>query len=46
MISVLKENSVATFYESIPFDKSNKVNIGIEGYSIYENGGMKFSVVD
>lgn len=46
MISVLKENSVATFFESIPFDKSNKVNIGIEGYSIYENGGLKFGVVD
>ncbi|MFT5084957.1 MAG: hypothetical protein ACI9Y1_003014 [Lentisphaeria bacterium] len=46
MISVLKENSVATFFESIPFDKSNKINIGVEGYSIYENGGIKFSVVD
>ena len=46
MISVLKENSVATFFESIPFDKSNEVNIGVEGYSIYENRGIKFSVVD
>jgi hypothetical protein len=46
MISVLKYNSVATFFESIPFDKSNKINIGVEGYSIYENGGIKFSVVD
>ena len=46
MISVLKENSVATFVESIPFDKSNEINIGVEGYSIYENGGIKFSVVD
>jgi hypothetical protein len=46
MITVLKENSVATFVESIPFDKSNKINIGVEGYSTYENGGIKFSVVD
>ena len=46
MITVLKENSVATFVESIPFDKSNKINIGVEGYSTYENGGVKFSVVD
>ena len=46
MISVLKENSVATFFESIPFDKNNEINTGAEGYSIYENGGVKFSVVD
>jgi len=46
MISVLKENSVATIFESIPFDKSNGINTGVEGYSIYENGGIKFSVVD
>ncbi len=46
MISVLKENSVATFFESIPFDKSNEINTGVEGYSLYENGGIKFSVVD
>jgi hypothetical protein len=46
MISLLKENSVATFVESIPFDKNNKINTGIEGYSIYENKGMKFSIVD
>jgi hypothetical protein len=46
MISVLKENSVATFFEYIPFDKSNEINTGVEGYNIYENGGVKFSVVD
>jgi len=46
MISVLKENSVATFFESIPFDSHSEVNIGIEGYSTYENGGIKFSLVE
>lgn len=46
MITVLKENSVATFFESIPFDKSNEINAGVESYSIYENKGIKFSVVD
>jgi len=46
MITVLKENSAATFFESIPFDNSHKINIGIEAYSIYENGGIKFSLVD
>ncbi len=46
MISVLKENSVARFFESIPFDSSNELNTGIEGYSIYENRGIKFSLVE
>ena len=46
MISVLKENAAATFFESIPFDSSSEINVGIEGYSIYENGGIKFSLVE
>lgn len=46
MISVLKENSVATFVESIAFDNSHEVNTGVEAYSIYENAGIKFSLVD
>jgi hypothetical protein len=45
MISVLKENSVATFVESIPFDQSSSINKGVEKYSIYENKGVKFSLV-
>ncbi|UOA08566.1 hypothetical protein [Methylobacter sp. S3L5C] len=45
MISVLKENSVATWVESIAIDGSNPINTGIEGYSIYENQGVKFNVV-
>ena len=45
MISVLKENSVATPVESIPFDNSNPINTGVEDYSIYENQGIKFNVV-
>ncbi|MCF6298750.1 MAG: hypothetical protein L3J01_02615 [Thiomicrorhabdus sp.] len=46
VISVLKENSVARFFESIPFDSSNELNTGIEGYRIYENRGIKFSLVE
>jgi len=46
MISVLKENSVATFVESIPFDTDHEINTGIEGYSIYENKGIRFSIVN
>jgi hypothetical protein len=46
MISVLKENSVAISVESIPFDKKNEINTGIEGYSLYQNNGITFTVVD
>lgn len=46
MISVLKENSVATFFESIPFDSNNDINLGVEGYSIYQNNEIKFSLVE
>ncbi len=46
MISVLKENSVATFVESIPFDTSHELNSGVESYSIYENNGIRFSIVN
>jgi hypothetical protein len=46
MISMLKDNSVALFVESIPFDKKHEVNTGIEGYSLYENNGITFSVID
>ena len=45
MISVLKENSVATWIESIAFDASNPINTGVEDYSIYENQGVRFNVV-
>ncbi|MCL1127973.1 hypothetical protein [Shewanella surugensis] len=45
MISVLKDNSVATFFESIPFDKRSDINVGIEGYSIDQNKEVKFSLV-
>ena len=45
MISVLKENSVATWIESIAFDATNSTNTGIEDYSIYENQGVRFNVV-
>ena len=46
MISVLKENSVATWIESIVFDSSNPINTGIEDYSTYENQGVRFNVVN
>ena len=46
MISMLKENSVATLVESIPFDNLHEINTGVEAYSVYENKGIKFSVVD
>ncbi len=46
MISMLKENSVATRVESIPFDPFHEINAGVEAYSIYENKGIKFSVID
>jgi IS4 transposase len=45
MISVLKENSTATFVESIHFDQDHKVNTGIESYSVYQNKKAKFHVV-
>jgi IS4 transposase len=45
MISVLKENSIATFVESIHFDQDYNVNTGIESYSVYQNKKAKFQVV-
>jgi hypothetical protein len=46
MISMLKENSAASWVESIPFDTRNEINTGVEAYSVYENKGVKFSRVD
>ncbi|WP_221896810.1 transposase [Bathymodiolus japonicus methanotrophic gill symbiont] len=46
MISMLKENSIATLVESIPFDSQHEINTGVEAYSVYENKGIKFNVVD
>ncbi len=45
MISVLKENSVATLIEPIAFDTNNAVNTGVDAYGIYENQGVRFNVV-
>ncbi|MCF6300931.1 MAG: transposase [Proteobacteria bacterium] len=45
MISVLKENAVITFVESIEFDQNDEVNTGVESYSVYENKKAKFHVV-
>jgi hypothetical protein len=45
MISVQKENSTATFVESIHFDQDHKVNTGIESYSVYQNKKAEFPVV-
>ena len=46
MISMLKENAVATWVEDIPFDGDDEINTGVEGYGLYENNGIKFSIVD
>ena len=46
MISVLKENSTATFVESIQFDLNDEINTGIESYSVYQNKKAKFHVVN
>ncbi len=46
MITVLKDNSKATFVESIPFETADLINTGIEGYSRYEIKGITFSLVD
>ncbi|VAW55791.1 hypothetical protein MNBD_GAMMA07-1033 [hydrothermal vent metagenome] len=46
MISVLKENSVATFVEDIQFDKDDKINTGIERYCVYENKKARFHVIE
>jgi hypothetical protein len=46
MISMLKENAVARFVESIPFDRNDERNTGIEGYSVYQNKKAKFHVVE
>ena len=46
MISVLKENSVATFVESIEFDRNDVINTGIESYSVYQNKKAKFKIVE
>ncbi|WP_087868797.1 hypothetical protein [Bathymodiolus platifrons methanotrophic gill symbiont] len=34
MISMLKENSVATLVESIPFDALHEINTGLEAGSV------------
>ena len=46
MMSMRKENLVATLVESIPFDSVHTVNTGVEAYSVYENKGIQFSRVD
>jgi hypothetical protein len=45
MISVLKENSTATFVESISFDKDDKANVGVEEYAVYQSSKATFRVI-
>ena len=46
MISVLKESSTATGVETIPFDRHDEVNTGVESYDIYQTSqGIQFSLV-
>jgi hypothetical protein len=37
---------VATFFEPIPFDSQCDINIGVEGYSVYQNKGIRFNLVE
>ena len=46
MISVLKENTAATFVESIQFNRNNEVNTGIKSYRVYQNKKAKFHVIE
>lgn len=46
MISMLKENAVATWVEDLSFDADDEINTGVEGYGRYENNGITFSIVD
>lgn len=46
MISVLKENAVATFVESIPFDRKDEINTGIENDGIFQNKKAEFHIVE
>jgi hypothetical protein len=45
MISVLKENAVAAFVESIEFDRDDEINTGVERYSVYQNQKVQFQIV-
>ena len=46
MISMLKDNSSATWVGEIPFDRADDTNVGIESYGRYKNDkGIVFSVV-
>ena len=45
MISVHKENSVATKLAAIEYDKDNPINIGVESYDVYETKSATFSIV-
>jgi hypothetical protein len=46
MITVQKENAVATFVESIQFDQDDEINTGVESYSVYQNTKAQFHVVE
>ena len=46
MITVQKENAVATFVESIQFDPDDEINTGVESYSVYQNKKAQFHVVE
>ena len=46
MISVAKENASATRVEATPFDQTNAINVGVEGYDQYETDkGIRFNQV-
>jgi hypothetical protein len=39
-------NAVNTLVESIPFDRKDEINTGVESYSIFQNKKAKFQVVE
>jgi hypothetical protein len=45
MISVLKENSAATFVESIPFVQNDGTDTGIKSDIVYQNKKASFMLL-
>lgn len=45
IISILKENAVIDFVESVDYDKNDPVNLGVKAYDVYRKGKIRFTVV-
>ena len=46
MISMLKDNAVTEFVETIQFDQNNAVNTGVESYGVYRNKKSAFHMIE